>query len=255
MQNEVTETIVARLEPEIGFSERNKIVRSRPTNLQAWDAYHLGVHHFFKFTGPDNLEAQQLLLQSQRLDSRFGEACNTALSLDRQNATFYALKARVLLARQEYEQAIVENQTAISLNPTFAAAHCGLGDSLAYEGRYAESISCFTRAIELSPNDPQLWAFLSYGALAQIFSNDYEAAIKWADRASSIPNCQYWATSHKIVACAYLIKREEIEQTRDILLTQVPDFSLVFVREKLFYLRQQDQVALYLAGLKKAGIT
>jgi adenylate cyclase len=284
VQDEVTEMIVARLEPEIGFSERNKIMRSRPANLQAWDAYHLGVHHFFKFTGPDNLEAQHLLLQSQKLDNRFGEAfawwayaviigmvywdtkptqalldkaieaCNTALSLDRQNATFYALKARVLLARQEYKQAIVENQTAISLNPTFAAAHCGLGDSLAYEGRYAESISCFTRAIELSPNDPQLWAFLSYGALAQIFSHDYEAAIEWADRASSIPNCQYWATSHKLVACAFLDKLEEIEQTREILLTQVPKFSLAFVQDKLFYLRRQDQVALYLAGLKKAGI-
>jgi hypothetical protein len=41
-----------------------------------------------------------------------------------------ALKARVQLARCEYQSAVAENEVAISLNPTLAAAHCGLGDSL-----------------------------------------------------------------------------------------------------------------------------
>jgi adenylate cyclase len=284
LQDEVTEMIVARLEPEIGLSERNKVIGSRPANLEAWDSYHLGLSHFFKFTGPDNLLAQKMLLQSQQMDSRFGEAyawwayatiigmvywdtqptqelldkaleaCNTALSLDRQNATFYALKARVLLARKEYGQAIVENQTAIRLNPTFAAAHCGLGDSLAYEGRYTESVDCFTRAIELSPNDPQLWAFLSYGALALIFQEDFKEALQWADRAMSIPNCQYWATAHKVVACTYLDMKDELEKAKAKLLSQSPKFSLTFAREKLFYLRKQKQVELYIAGLEKAGL-
>ena len=65
LQDEITSKIVARLEPEIGFSERNKVVQKRPVNLQAWDCYHLGIYHFFKFTGEDNLEAQKLLLKSQ----------------------------------------------------------------------------------------------------------------------------------------------------------------------------------------------
>ena len=37
---------------------------------------------------------------------------------------------------------------SISLNPTFAAAHCGLGDSLAYEGRYDEALDRFEKAID-----------------------------------------------------------------------------------------------------------
>ena len=79
-------------------------------------------------------------------------ACDKALSLDRQNATFHALRARVHLARREYNKAINENQLAIELNPTLAAAHCGLGDSLAYEGRYDKANLCFEKAISLSPN-------------------------------------------------------------------------------------------------------
>lgn len=35
LQDEITEMIVARLEPEIGFSERNKVIHSRPANLQS----------------------------------------------------------------------------------------------------------------------------------------------------------------------------------------------------------------------------
>jgi TolB-like protein len=44
MQDEITETIVAGLEPEIGFAERNRVVHTRPANLQAW------MHHLGTFT-------------------------------------------------------------------------------------------------------------------------------------------------------------------------------------------------------------
>jgi len=284
LQDDITEKIVARVEPEIGFAERNRVVHARPANLQAWDCYHLGVYHLFKFTGSDNRESQSLLHRSFELDKRFGEAyawwayavilgmvywdtpptqalldealtaSDMAISLDSQNATFRALKARILLARCEYDRALAENEIAIKLNPTFAAAHCGLGDSLAYEGRYDESIDCFERAIALSPNDPQVWAFLTYGALAHIFKKDYDNALDWTERASSIPNCQYWTTAHRAVALAKLNRLDEAQKTAIKLKQQNPDFSIAFAKEKLFYLKQQDQIDLYLDGLRLAGI-
>jgi len=282
LQDEITEKIAARIEPEIGLAERNRTVCARPTNLQAWDCYHLGIHHFFKFTGEDNEKAQELLMQSQQLDTNFGEAyawwayavilgmvywktpptqqlldaalksCHVALSIDSQNSTFHALKARVLLARCEYREALVENEIAIKLNPTFAAAHCGLGDSLAYEGRYAESIECFERSIALSPNDPQVWAFLTYGALALIFDGKFETALEWTNRALTIPNCQYWTTAHRVVALAHLHQIDEAKQTVAKLLQLNPEFSIQFAKEKLFYLKKQEQIEIYLLGLKLA---
>lgn len=283
LQDEITSMIVAQLEPEIGFSERNKILQKRPKNLQSWDCYHLGIYHFFKFTGEDNLKAQKFLLQSQAQDERFGEAyswwayavilgmvywdiqptqklldealnaCNKALELDNQNASFHALKARVLLARKEYSLAISANTTAIKLNPTFAAAYCGLGDSFAYEGRYQEALNYFDKAILLSPNDPQLWAFYTYGSLVQIFEKNYEKSVNWASKASAIPNCQYWATAHAIVALAYLEKNNELEEAKQKLQIECPSFSISFAQEKLFYIKDEEQIALYVKGLRKAG--
>jgi TolB-like protein len=284
VQDEITAKIVARLEPEIGAAERQKVTRSAPRNLQTWECYHLGISHFFKFTSADNLEAQRLLQQSRDLDPQFGEAhawwayavilgmvywdtdpstelmdaalaaANLALNIDDQNAVFYALKARVQLARCEYGSALTGNEMAISLNPTFAAAHCGLADSLAYEGRYDEAIEKFENAIELSPNDPQRWAFLTYGALAHIFKHDFETAIKWADKAREIPNCQYWTIAHKAVALAHLGDNESAQRSVTQLLKERPDFTLEFARKKLFYLKDPEQLRIYLEGLALAGI-
>jgi adenylate cyclase len=284
LQDEITETIVARLEPEIGFAERNRVVHARPGNLQAWDCYHLATFHFFKFTGPDNVEAQRLLLQCQQMDPLMGDAhawwayaailgmvywdtpvtqqrlddalhaCETALLLDPQNATFLALRARVRLARREYDMAIADNEQALRLNPSFAAAHCGLGDSLAYETRYDEAIERFERAIALSPNDPQGWAFLTYGALALIFKGDYARAIEWADRASGIPNCQYWTIAHKAVALALLERVDEAHVVAASLTSRMPEFCCDFVRKKLFYLKDPQQIERYIGGLQAAGV-
>jgi len=284
LQDEITEMIVARLEPEIGFAERNRVMLKRPAMLQAWDYFHLGVYHFFRFTATDNLEAQRLLQQSAELDPGFGDAqawwayalvlgmvywetpptaelldralaaCNRALAFDPQNATFYALRGRIKLARCEYDSALQDNQIAIGLNPSFAAAHCGLGDSLAYEGRYQEAIDRFEKAVALSPNDPQLWAFLTYGALAQLFKGDYDRALQWTEQAASLPNCQYWTIAHRVVALACLGRIEEARHTAARLLRDNPQFSIAFVREKLFYLKRPEQVQLYLEGLQRAGI-
>ncbi len=284
LQDEITAKIVARIEPEIGYAERNRVVHARPSNLQAWDYYHLGINHFFKFTGPDNREAQRLLRLSSEQDAQFGEAhawwayavilgmvywdtpptqdlmdaaleaCDKALAVDGQNASFHALKARILLARCEYDAALIENEIAINLNPTFAAAHCGLGDSLAYEGRYEESLACFEKSIELSPNDPQLWAFYTYGALALLFKHDFAQALLWLEKATTIPNYQYWTTAHRVVALVGLGRMDEAKQWVGRLLKQNPAFCQRFAREKLFYLKMPVQIDLYMSSLQQAGV-
>jgi TolB-like protein len=284
VQDEITAMIAARVEPEIGLAERQRVLRAGTRDLRAWDCYHLGVAHFFRFTAEANGEAQRLFQRSRELDPGFGEAhawwayavvhgmvywdtepvddlldealaaTRRALELDDQNAVFYALKARVQLARGEYDSAIAENEIAIDLNPTFAAAYCGLADSLAYEGRYGEAIETFQRALDLSPNDPQRWAFLTYGALALIFVGDYEEALKWADRASRIPNRQYWTTAHQAVALALLGRLDDARKAVDRLRGEKPEFSCSFARKKLFYLKRPEQIRRYLDGLEKAGV-
>lgn len=284
VQDDITDSVVAQLEPQIGLAERKKVVHLKPADLQAWDCYHLGVAQFFRFTAQANLEAQHLFQRSRQMDPEFGEAhawwayatvmgmvyWNTeptrelldealaavkrALDLDDGNAVFYMLKARVQLARCEYGSALIENELALRLNPTLATAHCGLGDTLAYLERYDEAIVKFEKALELSPRDPQRWAFLTYGALAMIFKRDFERALQWATEAAELPNHQYWTIAHQAVALAYLGRQDEARACATQLLARHPGFTCSFARGKLFYLKQPGQLQMYLAGLEKAGI-
>ncbi len=284
VQDEITEKIVGRLEPEVGNAIRRKLEDTPRRNPHAWDCYHLGLAHFYKFTAVSNREAQRLFLQSRELDPSFPEAhawwayatilgmvywdtepdsalmdealaaARTAVSMDNQNALLYMLMGRVQLARREYRSALAENETAIKLNPTLAPAYCGLGDSLSYEGRYEEAIANFEKAVEMSPNHPQLWAFLSYGALTLLFDHQFEKALDWAERARDVPNCQYWATAHAVVALANLGRDKDLAKMVHNLMVEEPKFSRSFAKNKLFYLKREDQMELYLAGLAKAGI-
>jgi TolB-like protein len=284
VQDEITGTIVGRVEPEIGTAIRRKVQRAPRRDLHAWDCYHLGVANFYKFTAEGNREAQRLLQRSRELDPDFAEAhgwwayatilgmvywdtepdpalmdkamaaARQALALDNQNAILYMQAGRVQLARRNYRSALAENQTAVRLNPTLAPAFCALGDSLAYEGRYDEATDQFEKAVEMSPNHPQLWAFLTYGALNFIFSHDFERAFDWSERARDIPNCQYWATAHAAVALAYLDRPDEGRRMVGRLLAEQPAFSRTFAEKKLFYLKRPEQLQLYLEGLDKAGV-
>ena len=145
------------------------------------------------------------------------------------------------------------NKIAVELNPSFAAAHCGFADSLTYLGRYDEAIARFEKAIALSTNDPQRWAFYTYGALALILKQDFERALEWTERASEIPNRQYWTLAHKAVALAYLGRGAEARRALDAAVAEQPNLGIGFARKKMYFLKRSDQLELYLDGLKRAG--
>ena len=50
--------IVAGLDAEIHVIERNRALLTPPASLDAWQAYHLGLAHMYRFTSANNREAQ-----------------------------------------------------------------------------------------------------------------------------------------------------------------------------------------------------
>ena len=61
VQDELTQTIVAAIEPELGRAERERVRLKRPESLDAWDAYQRGMWHFHKRTKQDYVEADRYL--------------------------------------------------------------------------------------------------------------------------------------------------------------------------------------------------
>lgn len=284
LQDEITTAIAARIEPEVGAAERMRAERKAVPALHAWDFFRLGTKHFYKSTPADNHEAQRLLRRAIELDPLLAEAYGflsyaivvsmtyfdtepsedtlqealavgrKGVELDDQDAMLRFTYGRALLAAKSYSDAIAELEIAIELNPYLAPSYCGLGDSLAYEGRFDEAIPYFQKAIELSPHDPLRWAFYSYRALAHIFARQFDLAAEWAYKATRVPNAHYWPFAHRVSALGHLQRQDDLPTARDELLQRNPDFSCSFARRRLFYVRDSAQLDLYIQGLRLAGI-
>jgi TolB-like protein len=284
LQDEITTTIAARIEPEVGAAERSRIERKTEPALHAWNFFRLGTKHFYKSTAADNQEAQRLFRRAIELDPMLAETygylsyaivlsmiyfdeepeeerLNEAVALgrkgvelDEQDGLLRFMYGRALLARKAYGHALAELESAIKLNPCLALSYCGLGDSLAYEGRIHEAIPYFQRAIELSPYDPLRWAFYSYRALAHLFAREFASALDWAERATRVPNAHYWAFAHRVSALGHLDCQDELPAALGELRDRKPEFSRSFARKRLFYVKDPHQLRLYDEGLRKAGI-
>lgn len=282
--DDISDLIAANVEAMVGDAERNRVGRRPRADLEAWELHHLGVAHFFRFTALDNAEAQRLLAEARAMDPAFPDAhawwaaavvlgatywdddagrgalddaldaATLALAIDEHDAVFHMLRARVLLARGDHDAALVESQRAVELNETLAAAFFGLGDALCCSGRHDEAIAHFERAVHLGAHDPQRSAFLSSGALALLLAERYEEAIEWTERASAIPNCQYWATAHRIVALAQLGRVEQSADDVSTLLREWPSFTVSSAERKLFPVCRSEHRARYLSGLRTAGV-
>lgn len=284
VQDQITTSIAARIEPGIGNAERLRTERIPPQSLQAWDFFRLGTSHFYKSTGEDNLEAQRLFRRAIALDPNLAQAygflsyaivlrmlyfdadpeqeqlnealaiAKQAVALDDQDALIRFTYGRVLLARRAYGDALAELEQALELNPALPVVYCGLGDSLAYEGRFKEAMPYFEKALSLSPYDPQRWAFYSYGALARLFAREFEEAEKWAWKGVRIPNCHYWPFAHRVAALGHLERREDLRLALAELLQRKPEFTCSFARERLFYVKNTTHLDIYVEGLRRAGI-
>ena len=283
-EDEIVREIAGTVEPEIAAAESRHAREKDEANLDAWDYYHLGLAAQYEFSRASNLEAQRLFRKAIAVDSGLAAAharlayamvlgaiyfdatpvetileealqlARAAARLDDQDAVAHFAIGRTLLARGDYEPSLRELEAALALNPTFAQAHCALGNSLAYAGRLDEAIPCFQEAMRISPHDPYRWAFLTYGAMAFLFRSDFESAAQWAYNAVRVPNAHYGAHVALVAALGHLGRAEEATSVIGELLALRPGFSCRIARQRLFYLKDQRQVELYIDGLRRAGL-
>jgi len=284
LQDEITETIAAAIEPEIGESERGRARRKPPENLDAWDNYQLGLSNLYRFTKESHAEARRLferaidfdqgfaaafagLAYAHLLDTAFGyvdtrdtsldqalRAAETAIALDEKDAFAHCVLGRVFTYVGRNTAAIEEVRTAIDLTPSLALAHYAMGHAMMAVGRPEEAIHALDQAARLSPHDPFLWLFDTVRGWAYNLKGDHERAIEWSERASRRPGkIEFWLYSVLASSFGHLEKHEEAQDALNKARQSEPRFSYAFIKRVLPYGRH-EHLESYFEGLRKAGL-
>jgi tetratricopeptide (TPR) repeat protein len=214
----IVDRIVAAIAEEIETAECNRAILKPPSSLDAWEAYHRGLWHMYRFNGTDNREAERLFQDAIRLDPTFARAYaglsfthfqNAFLDLtpdrarqielafesagrsvgadDRDPAAHWAL-GRALWLRGVESESFAELGRSIELSPNFALGHYTLGFVHSQAGDPRTAIAATNHSRALSPFDPLQFAMLASRALAHVRLGELEEAADWAVKATGRPN-------------------------------------------------------------------
>ena len=74
VQDEITEAIVAAIEPQLYAAENFRALRKPPDSLDAWDLVMRALSHYWRVTREDNVVAQALLERAIAIDPHYGHA-------------------------------------------------------------------------------------------------------------------------------------------------------------------------------------
>jgi adenylate cyclase len=131
------------------------------------------------------------VVNSQSIDPaadirRADELATRALEIDPNSYMAHVVKAYVLMAQKRTEEAIVEAERGLVLNPSYMEAYLALGDANNFLGRPDRTLEIADKEIRLSPRDPYLWAFFHEKGWAFFMKGEYDQAIEWLRRSVAI---------------------------------------------------------------------
>ncbi|MGR8950694.1 MAG: adenylate/guanylate cyclase domain-containing protein [Gammaproteobacteria bacterium] len=213
IQDEITESVVGAIEPELQMGEGRRAAQKIAINLDAYECCMRALWYHHQFTPEENLEAETWERRSIGLDAKFARAhvylartlsgrcwwgwskdvkqdlaaayaaAQHAVELDDRDPYSHFIFANTSMQTGRHRQALVEAQRAIDLSPNFALAHMALGLSRIFIGHFAEALDPLLRCLRLSPQDPMAFEFKSLIALSHYQLGNYKEAVYFAESA------------------------------------------------------------------------
>jgi TolB-like protein/Tfp pilus assembly protein PilF len=211
VDDEVTEAIVAALQPALRRAEAESARRASPGDLTAWslvnrswvavqsdlgdaeaaqDAIHaceqaLALDPDYAFAHAVLAHAKSLLFNqpqadSEKLRSEAMISIRRALELAADDGLVHHCHAAVLANLRHTEDAIRAWERAIELDPNNAGARAGLGIGNIFRGRAQESLELIDGALRRSPADPLQYHWLGNRALALLLTRRAAEAVEVA---------------------------------------------------------------------------
>ena len=287
VQDEVSTSIAAQVNPTLRDYERDRIERAHPDNFNAWETFLKAVHFLNNRNASDHedpalTQARRLCEEAIQLDDSMSVAhsllaeiarcellqfsgkdsnetleeiltsSKKATELDSKNPEAPVKTGAYYFFKGNFEQARQYAERGVDLNPSYPDGYFTLGHALAHSGQYAESEEPFQQAIALNPLDPNVAEYRSGLYFSKLGVGDYEAALAIIDQClAQYPNSGLYR-GFKAAVMGYLEKGEEAREALDDYLTLRPNLKTREDFIKIF-VPNSALADILIEGLIKAG--
>lgn len=284
VQDQITEQIVAAIEPEVMRAEHNRAARKRPADMTAWDLVIRADWCKSELTRAHNLEAIDYLGKAIRIDPDLSiawsqlaqchwlngimgwisnppqafrdsdHAARRAVQLDEADWLAHTMLGLCdMWNRRDYDMSIARLRRAIELNPSASVAHHSTACSLEFAGLPEEAIPHIQTIRRLDPNYGNNASLISDLSLAHLQLEQFEQAATEARKVTAIKP-DYARVYHRLAAAlGHLGRTEEARSAIDTIFTLHPDFSAEYVRST-YPFREARHLDILIDGLVKAGL-
>jgi eukaryotic-like serine/threonine-protein kinase len=204
IQDEISLAIVSALKVKLLGAEKASLVKRHTDNVEAFQLYLRGRHHWQKWSAEGFARAKEYMEQALAIDpdyalpyvgladvhvasatvglrldpdpiTRAQEHISRALAIDPELDMAWTLSCVVEFHLWNWRTAEHAAAQALRLNPRLAHAHAASACVEMFQGRFEQAIAAGTRAVELEPLSPQ-WNYL----LAHALIGDRRPDAAWA---------------------------------------------------------------------------
>jgi TolB-like protein/cytochrome c-type biogenesis protein CcmH/NrfG len=282
VQDEITEAIVAAIEPQLYAAESFRAQRKPPDSLDAWDLVMRALSHYWRVTRQDNVVAQALLEKAIAIDPNYGQALGVlatshtfsahmgwadmatvapiaeraalaAILADSEDPWAHFALGCVYLFARRFDDSLAEFELALRLNPNFSLAQGYYGVTLSYCGRWEDGDLAARRALRLSPRDPFSAIYYGIAAYAQFVGRNYDEAMRLARE--GIRQRSDFVGAHRVLAAsAGMAGQAEVAAAALHELRRAqPNISLAWIASQMPIKQDADREH-YLEAFRRAGL-
>ena len=281
VQDDITESIVAAIEPQLYAAESFRARRKPPDSMDAWDLVMRALSFYWRVTRQDNVAAQAMLEKAIAIDPNYGQALSVlatsqtfsahmgwadmattapiaerealaAILADSEDPwAHHALGCAYLFTRR-FDDSLSEFELALQLNPNFSLAQGYYGLALSYCGHWEEADLAAHRALRLSPRDPLSALYYGIAAYAQFIGRNYDEAIRFAHEA--LRQRSDFVGAHRVLTAASgMAGHADAAVALQALRRAQPNISLSWIATEMPMAREADKEH-YMEGLRRAGL-
>ena len=275
VQDQIVQAIVTTLPGRINVAGMRQARRKRPENLTAYDYFLRGCEHYLTMDRMEEPAARQWFEKALALDPNLAIAyawmaglhlrdwyidlspngpeqalalAKRAVSLDPNDSQCQSNLGAIKLYRKEFDEAAVQFERALELNPNDSYNFVHMAWLAAYCGRPREGLDWMGKTSRLNPYPPP-WFDCSKGMILYGLHR-YAEAIASFKRAVMLGT---WEFVYLVAACGQLGRLEEAAAYNALFLAEHPQMSLHQFAAIEPYENPADLEHL-VEGLRKAGL-